>query len=409
MGWLNKRRIRVYPVIFLVVYVCLYIYMVSSGSGLLDAFGNPIGSDFLAFWSISKVIITEEPKEVYNREKMYEVQKNTIGVYSPYPTFYPPSSLIFIAPLALLPYIPSLILWLVITLALYLFVLWRIAPNAATLWLGLAFPGTYQNFIHGQNGFLVVTLLGGGLMFMDRSPVIAGVFFGLSIFKPHLAILIPIALLAHKNWKVLASMVLTGISIVLISLIVFGYDSWRAFFESFPYAMEIIESGEARLYQLTSVMAMTVLLGPNILTAKITHLVFAIVALGLVAWVWYKKAPLFLRASSLALGTLLIPPYVHIYDLAILALPIAWMGWETFRTGNRLRGLEYLLVITWVAPLLANVIAKETKIQFAPILIFALLLHCFYWASELKKKPLQPKSSLPFSGLGEGEVRREKD
>jgi hypothetical protein len=103
MGWLNKRRIRVYPVIFLVVYVCLYIYMVSSGSGLLDAFGNPIGSDFLAFWSISKVIITEEPKEVYNREKMYEVQKNTIGVYSPYPTFYPPSSLIFIAPLALLP------------------------------------------------------------------------------------------------------------------------------------------------------------------------------------------------------------------------------------------------------------------------------------------------------------------
>jgi hypothetical protein len=290
-----------------------------------------------------------------------------------------------------------------------LFVLWRIAPNAATLWLGLAFPGTYQNFIHGQNGFLVVTLLGGGLMFMDRSPVIAGVFFGLSIFKPHLAILIPIALLAHKNWKVLASMVLTGISIVLISLIVFGYDSWRAFFESFPYAMEIIESGEARLYQLTSVMAMTVLLGANILTAKITHLVFAIVALGLVAWVWYKKAPLFLRASSLALGTLLIPPYVHIYDLAILALPIAWMGWETFRTGNRLRGLEYLLVITGVAPLLANVIAKETKIQFAPILIFALLLHCFYWASELKKKPLQPKSSLPFSGLGEGEVRREKD
>lgn len=161
MGWLNRKRIKSYPVIFIIVYFGMYIYMTLAGSGLLDAFGNPIGSAFLAFWSISKVLITDDPKEVYSRDKMSEVQKNVMGVYCPYPTFYPPSSLIFMTPLALLPYIPSLIIRLATTLVLYLLILCRIAPNTATLWLALAFPGTYQNFIHGQNGFLVAALLGG--------------------------------------------------------------------------------------------------------------------------------------------------------------------------------------------------------------------------------------------------------
>ena len=73
-------------------------------------------------------------------------------------------------------------------------------PHRATFLLLLSFPGTYQNFIHGQNGFLSAAILGGGLLCLNRFPFIAGFIFGFLTYKPHLAILVPVVLAAGKHW-----------------------------------------------------------------------------------------------------------------------------------------------------------------------------------------------------------------
>ena len=83
-----------------------------------------------------------------------------------------------ILPLALLPYLASLVAWLLVTLSNYLLVIRRIAPHPLTPWLALAFPGTFQNFIQGQNGFLSAALLGGGLVILDRFPLTGGMLLG---------------------------------------------------------------------------------------------------------------------------------------------------------------------------------------------------------------------------------------
>jgi len=54
---------------------------------------------------------------------------------------------------------------------------------------------------------------------------------------------------------------------------------------------------------------------------------------GAVAWVWYRDQPLALRASVLVTGAFLATPYAWEYDLALLGLAFAWLGWQEYQLG----------------------------------------------------------------------------
>ena len=200
-----------------------------------------------------------------------------------------------------------------------------------------------------------------------------------------MVVLIPFALLAHKNFKCLASMAFTSLSVALISLFAFNFETWEAFWRSLPHAVEIIEKQEVSLYNMTSVMAMNMLLGANVTAAKIIHSIVSIFSFAIVIWIWEKRAPFFLRASCLILGTILISPYFHVYDLSILALPIAWMGWEMFKEKKYPSGAENLLFIAWIMPLFTTLVSQSLKIQVVPFVILSLLIFSFYWAQKLLK------------------------
>ncbi len=148
----------------------------------------------------------EIPPTVYNLPKFIEVQKAIFKVSFLFPWVYPPTYLLVVYPLALLPYLASLAIWLAVTISPYLLVLRRIAPHPLTIWLALAYPGTFENFFHGQNGFLTTALIGWGLLLLDHSPLVGGFLLGLVSFKPHLMVLVPLALLAGRRWKALAAL-----------------------------------------------------------------------------------------------------------------------------------------------------------------------------------------------------------
>ena len=62
--------------------------------------------------------------------------------------------------------------------------------------LALAYPAVLINIGHGQNGFLTAALLGGALVILDRRPIVAGILFGLLVYKPQFGLMIPLALIA---------------------------------------------------------------------------------------------------------------------------------------------------------------------------------------------------------------------
>jgi hypothetical protein len=50
-------------------------------------------------------------------------------------------------------------------------------------------------------------------------------------YKPHLALLIPIALAAGRRWQALAAMLVTSAGLIGASALLFGIDVWGTFFQ----------------------------------------------------------------------------------------------------------------------------------------------------------------------------------
>ena len=108
----------------------------------------------------------------------------------------------------------ALAVWQAVTLGLYLLTIGAILkhsrpaaygrsdkPRPTTwLWLllALAFPAVLINIGHGQNGFLTAALLGGALVVLDRRPLVAGILFGLLVYKPQYGLMIPLVLAVER-------------------------------------------------------------------------------------------------------------------------------------------------------------------------------------------------------------------
>ena len=162
----------------------------------------------------------------------------------------PPMYLLIVLPLSMLPFIASWVVFETVTLAGYLVVLRRIAPIPLGLWLAITFPAVIINFMCGQNGFLTTALIGGGLLLLDRWPLLAGFVFGLMAYKPHFAILIPLALIVARRWRAFIATAISTILFAAVSLAVFGTPAWRAFIGSIAFTQKIVlERGAERFPQ----------------------------------------------------------------------------------------------------------------------------------------------------------------
>jgi len=373
MAWLNKKRISVYPRIFVVSYLIIYGYWVFWGSGVIDVNGKPIGSDFVGYWAASQIVLSGHPADVYDQNKLYSVERNVTGITYLLPINYPPSYLLMVAPLALLPYLFSLAIWLGSTFLVYLLIVRRIAPHPTTIWLAAAFPGAFQNIIHGNNGFLSAAFLGGGLLWIERSPFVGGILFGLLTYKPHLAILIPVALIAGRCWKALAGMIVSTGSLIIISSLIFGLEIWFSFLKNISFALKILEASALPLHQMPTTFAAALLAGADPSTAKILHGIVAAATMAITIWIWFQNGPIFLRASSLSLGILLLTPHACTHDLAILALPLGWIGWQIHNERRPAREV-FFLALCWISPLICVLIALLAKLQIIPFLLFTFLL-----------------------------------
>jgi hypothetical protein len=116
-------------------------------------------------------------------------------------------------------------------------------------------------------------------------------------------------------------------------------------------------------------------------------------AAGTVWWIWSRRTSFSMKASSLCLSTLLFTPYAFSYDLAILALPLAWLGWEAHR-GDWTGREKISLVIGWLLPFLSPVISVKAGIPVAPI-ILALLLYIVLQRSGITSLPAGESSTEP--------------
>lgn len=376
MAWLNERRLRDYPRIFVAVFALAAALWIGMSDGVVDLKGKPLGYDFITFYSAAQVA-RDEPTAVYDLAAMRAAQLAIApGTLQPYAWLYPPTFLLLVLPLQWLPYLAALVATMAATFVAYQAVLRRIAPHPSTLMLALAFPATFVNFFHGQNGFLNAALLGAGLMALERRPVLAGVLLGLLSYKPHLGLLVPVALIAGRHWRTLVAAGATTLAFAALSLAAFGPEAWLAFLDNTPFLRRIVENGNLPWFKMPTVFAAVRLLDGSVPLAYAVQGAATLIAASAVWWIWQGTASLPAKSAVLTAAALAASPYAFDYDLTVLGLAIAWLAWDGVQRGFR-PGEKMVLLAAWLLPAVATPAAEHTGLQIGPAAVAAVLFCAF--------------------------------
>ena len=77
------------------------------------------------------------------------------------------------------------------------------------------------------------------MLLLEQAPVTAGVLLGLFSYKPHLVVLIPVALAAGRHWRALLSMGISAAALMAASLLALGTEVWATFFRNLPGTLAV--------------------------------------------------------------------------------------------------------------------------------------------------------------------------
>lgn len=373
-SWLTAKRARLYPLAFLTVNSLLFLTYVLLGHGNLDPFGKPIGTDFASFWTASAFVLSGNAASAYNPMDHYATQSAMFGKSIGYHAWlYPPTALLIVAPLSFFPYLPSLFSWLAVTGAAYVATVRKFIPQSAAIVPILGFPAVYANFGHGQNAFLSTAIVGAGLLMSDRQPFSAGIILGCLSYKPQLAPILLIVVLARRNWKMALGAAISIAVQVAVTTLLFGPDIWRKFWLILPMTQVVLEQGLVGFDKMQSVFAAVRLVGGGVAVAYALQVSVAIAAASLTWLIWRSEATLLLRAGATAAAMLLSTPFLLDYDFVLLSLPIAALAFDGLKTGFRPYE-RTTLAAAWLLPAVARVCAQYLGIPLSPEITFLLLV-----------------------------------
>lgn len=373
--WLNRERFTVYPRVILIMFIIIAFGIICR-SNLVNPKGDTLDSDLGVFWTASHLALGGHPLDAYNASKLWkaDLSIDEAAVEGRFGWFYPPTFYLIILPLALFPYFVSYLIFMLSTLVGYVAVVRRIIPGRDAMWCLAGFSGIWLNLRLGQNGFLTAALAGAALLSLDRRPILAGVFIGLLSIKPHLALLFPVALIAIRAWCTLFTAAFVAIVFIVVSTTVLGADTLTAWLHSIRFARKLLETegGPGYWVNMPTMFAFLRLLSVPLREAYLGQALVAFGAVVAVWKIWRNRVSWPLRCACLTTATLLVSPYLLVYDLAWLALPIAWLAKLGLEDGW-LSGEREMLITIWILPFSLLLIARITLIQIGPWVLLALM------------------------------------
>jgi arabinofuranan 3-O-arabinosyltransferase len=322
---------RLVAVIGLTLALAYLIFLAAAylkGNFLTDGQGRPIANDFVNVFAAGRLTLDGSAAAAYDWPLHKEAEVRAVGhdFANYYGWHYPPTFLFVAAGLATLPYLAAALVWLVVTLAAYAAAIGGILGVRTGILFALGFPAALWNVTAGQNGFLTAALIGGTLGLLERQPALAGICLGLLTYKPQFGLLFPFALIADRRWLTIGVAAAVAAGLAASSWLAFGSASWDAFACWLPITGQIVlgegGAGWGRLQSLFGLIRAHG--GSEMLAATVQAVASAALAAGLV-WLWRSRAPFELKAAALAAGALLATPYVYIYDLAVLAVAVAFL------------------------------------------------------------------------------------
>ena len=296
---------------------------------IFDENGLGIPTDFVNVWSAGRLVLDGHPALAYDWDIQKAVQVTVLGqsYEGNFAWHYPPPFLFVAAVLAHFPYAVAYAGWALVSFLPYLAAMRAIVGRWFGFLLAAAFPVVFTNTLVGQNGFLTASLIGGTLVLLPRWPVLSGICLGLLSYKPQYGLLFPLVLIAAAQWRVFFTASVVAVLMAMLSWLAFGTESWQAFVHWMPmFNKAFLVEGRAPWGKMQSIFALVRYFdGPESFAWILQWIMSATVAV-LLALLWRsRKVQYPLKAAALAAGTLLVTPYLFLYDEMVLAIAVAFL------------------------------------------------------------------------------------
>lgn len=300
----------------LIGVICLFNGFL--GYRLLAGSERPLW-DLPQFYLASKVMLSGHTSQIYDQQAyraflgQFRAENpetaQVTWVYFNRPAFEAP----LFAPLSLLSYHHAQILswslnFLLLAILVWMLPQWLPAVIPTRIWL-FAFMPFLLSIGLGQDTLLLTLLVGFGLhLASEKKDAAAGLILALAGFKPHLIALVPLAFLAGRRWKLLASFAATASILGLISFGMVGMSGLQQW-------GQLLLAPTTDLYpeRMGNLRALAINVG---IPVAVFGAVIALISFGTILW----RESFVKKCSAALLMALLASPHTFNQDYSLMAV-----------------------------------------------------------------------------------------
>ncbi len=359
-------------------------------------------ADYTAFMTGWTIVLDGRGHDLYDVATQIEVQRRLLGGLSfeagLNPFNNPPHLVLLFVPLALLPLLPSYVVWGVVQLGLLSWLGWRLLTQVATDWrpvertlmivVLLAMPPLVITFFQGALSLvLTVAMLEAFIALRAGRDRAAAFWLVVASLKPQVAVAVGAALLGGHRWRVVGWGLGLLAGTAILATLAMGVGIWPAyarFLGDYVGSFDVLSVRPSVMWNLRGTIAM--LLGPERAGAQadvintVALVVWIAGLVGIAIW-WARRAwdPASMRfqlgfALTLVLG-MLLSPHLNPHD-GLLLVPAGALAYGAIRTersgpafGALLVAGPFLIMLT--NPVSANDVAG-TPIR-VPVVIMLIM------------------------------------
>lgn len=367
---------------------------------------NTPGSDWMALYAAARASLAGHTAILFDGDR-FTAHLNAVfaaRLSEPLqfrPWVYPPSFLLILAPFSRLGFVASYAAFQLVTAGLLVAALRHRADHAgAASWIALATlvsPAAAINVVDGQCSFLVAALVVGAFRTAPARPLVAGLLLGLLTFKPQFGLLVPVALLARRDWRTALGAAVTTLVLVVVSALVFGPDAWTG------WARETLSGylgGNPKWVTLgrlwgDSVYACAVALGASAATASAIQTAVILLAALATYRIFRSRLPPDLKLAALLTAMLLAAPHSATYDKVLLIIALGlWLAHVTHLARPLPPGAGIIALALWLSPLLGPPIVFWFA-RLTPALLVAFMLLLLRTSDQPAGASSAPAASTP--------------
>ncbi len=387
------------------------LFMAAVGIYLLrQVYDGPYGKDFTIFLTGAHIVGAGQLSSLYDLATQTAFQNPLLGGYTfpggLLPFNYPPYVAFFFSPLSFLSAPVAYYVWLGLQLLLLVtwsaWVVrtlreWGLDGNVTKLvvFAVLGFQPVLEALLMGQMSFVTVVLWWWALVSWKHERWgQLGLAIALAAFKPQMAVLLLIALVARKRWKSVAYLFGAEFAMWAVALLLGGTQVLTGYLDMLKVSASTV--GTLGFYPASMVNLRGVLTIVGLPESLTTVLAFGgwIASLGATYIIWRLRWPLLAQFGLTAVLAVFFSPHLYIHDASLLAvsalcaIACASSGASALQRLNRLL-LPFAFVWASLYVLVLGLVPS-----YMPLILSVLLLCCVLSVLLLPQR-LPPSEAQP--------------